>query len=275
MRCGTRLFIEEQKRSAQDHKKSTPIDHKKASTDEKTPFGRYTLPVIVILVTIVICSLLTATCLHTWTGPQEGETSQPVFARDMAAPETNSPPVDSDSDGVPDSVDSCYNPGCSLVNGRGCPADTDGDGLQDCYDDCPNERGDKANRGCPSTQNAVTAIEICAVNYNAGGDDNYNLNGEWVRICNTGNQDITMTGWTLYDNAYLQGQAKDHVFHFPSGFVLRAGESVTIYTGTGMNTPSALYWQRTPGDKQAVWNNDGDCAYLVDSQRKIIDDYCW
>ncbi len=206
---------------------------------------------------------------------EEERVSQPPIAQGMTASEKTSPPIDSDQDGVPDSVDSCYNPGCSHVNARGCPKDTDGDGLQDCYDDCPNERGDKMNRGCPLTQNAVTAIEICIINYNADGDDNYNLNGEWVRICNTGNQDINMSGWALYDDAYVRGQAKDHIFRFPSGFVLRAGKSVTIYTGTGMNSLSALYWQRTPGDKRAIWNNDGDCAYLTDSQGKIMDTYCW
>lgn len=275
MRCGTRLFIEEHKKSAEDHKKVFAVDPEKHSSDNPTS-GKLTFPKLVVLSVILICSLLTVEYLFIRTESlKEERTSLPVVAQDMTASETTPPAIDSDQDGILDSADSCYNPGCSLVNGRGCPIDSDGDGLEDCYDKCPNERGERTNKGCPLTQNAVIAIEICVVNYDAGGNDNYNLNEEWVTICNTGGQDIGMTGWVLYDNAYLQGQARDHIFRFPSGFVLKAGESVTIYTGTGMNTLSALYWQRTPGDKQAIWNNDGDCAFLVDSQGNVRGRYCW
>lgn len=56
---------------------------------------------------------------------------------------------DDDNDGIPNSKDSCYNPGCTVVDSKGCPRDTDGDGTSDCEDSCPTERGDAANKGCP------------------------------------------------------------------------------------------------------------------------------
>lgn len=126
-----------------------------------------------------------------------------------------------------------------------------------------------------TTPKAVILIKICNVNYDAPKDDNYNLNGEWVRICNTGNQDVNMSGWILYDEAYRKGTARDHIFRFPSGFVLRPGSSVTIHTGIGTQTSSELYFGRSAGDYAAIWNNDGDCAYLVDSKGNIVDTYCW
>jgi hypothetical protein len=58
-------------------------------------------------------------------------------------------PPDADADGVPDSQDNCYNPGCSIVDSRGCPEDSDGDGINDCEDDCPYEEGVSSNDGCP------------------------------------------------------------------------------------------------------------------------------
>jgi hypothetical protein len=58
-------------------------------------------------------------------------------------------PQDTDGDGVPDDQDSCYNPGCTIVDSRGCPEDSDSDGTDDCDDDCPYERGDSSNDGCP------------------------------------------------------------------------------------------------------------------------------
>lgn len=71
-----------------------------------------------------------------------------IIERDseQCAPEQE---ADHDQDGIPDNSDSCYNPGCTIVDEHGCPRNTDGDGLPDCYDDCPAEAGEKANNGCP------------------------------------------------------------------------------------------------------------------------------
>jgi outer membrane protein assembly factor BamB len=56
---------------------------------------------------------------------------------------------DSDSDGVPDDEDQCYNPDCTLVDETGCPIDSDGDTIPDCEDECPEEAGIEEKRGCP------------------------------------------------------------------------------------------------------------------------------
>lgn len=117
----------------------------------------------------------------------------------------------------------------------------------------------------------VILIKICSAHYDAPGNDHYNLNEEWIKICNEGNQDVNISRWKLYDLA-------NHVFTFPSGFVLRAGKSVIIYSGKGLNTESRLYWGRKEGEEKgegAIWNNDGDCACLVDDQGDLIDIYCW
>ena len=122
---------------------------------------------------------------------------------------------------------------------------------------------------------AVTLIKICNVNYDALGNDHENPNGEWVEICNMGNQDVDMSGWILYDEAYKKGTARDHVFRFPSGFVLKAGHSVKVYTGIGIQTSTELYFGRPAGDYAAIWNNDGDCAYLQDDKGNVVHEYCW
>ncbi len=56
---------------------------------------------------------------------------------------------DRDGDGVLNSSDQCYNPGCTIVDSQGCPKDTDGDGVVDCDDDCPSEYSTTSD-GCPS-----------------------------------------------------------------------------------------------------------------------------
>ncbi|MGD2248453.1 MAG: hypothetical protein PVF58_08600 [Candidatus Methanofastidiosia archaeon] len=65
------------------------------------------------------------------------------------AAETGISGEDSDSDGVPDTVDRCYNPNCTRVDSQGCPKDTDSDGVNDCDDRCLREAGSSTNNGCP------------------------------------------------------------------------------------------------------------------------------
>lgn len=60
--------------------------------------------------------------------------------------------LDSDGDGVLDSVDACPNTPIGVeVDERGCPLDSDGDGVPDYQDKCPNTpRGTKVDeKGCP------------------------------------------------------------------------------------------------------------------------------
>jgi len=61
-------------------------------------------------------------------------------------------PVDSDKDGVPDYLDECPDtPLGVVVDAKGCPVDTDGDGVPDYRDECPGTpAGVKVDsRGCP------------------------------------------------------------------------------------------------------------------------------
>lgn len=106
---------------------------------------------------------------------------------------------------------------------------------------------------------AMGSTYISAINFDAPGNDHQNLNGEWVRITNSGPDSVTMTGWRLSD------EGNKHVYRFPT-FTLSSGSSVTVYTGSGTNTATALYMRFS----QAVWNNDGDTATLKDTAGNII-----
>ncbi|HTO56437.1 MAG TPA: OmpA family protein [Pseudomonadales bacterium] len=69
-----------------------------------------------------------------------------------APPPAPPPVVDSDGDGVPDSMDQCPNtPHGVKVDSVGCPLDSDGDGVPDYLDKCPNTpKGTKVDAtGCP------------------------------------------------------------------------------------------------------------------------------
>jgi OmpA-OmpF porin, OOP family len=69
-------------------------------------------------------------------------------------------PVDSDHDGVPDTLDRCPGtPGGAAVDAKGCPVDSDGDGVPDYLDTCPGTpAGVKVDgKGCPIAVQASPA----------------------------------------------------------------------------------------------------------------------
>jgi micrococcal nuclease len=102
-------------------------------------------------------------------------------------------------------------------------------------------------------------FSITNFHYDAEGNDNYNLNDEYVTIKNSCDFEIDMTSWIIRDEA-------THVYTLPT-FIFNPKTTFTFYTGTGTDTSTELYWGRTTG---AVWNNDGDTLYLKDSNGNLI-----
>jgi beta-lactamase superfamily II metal-dependent hydrolase len=99
-----------------------------------------------------------------------------------------------------------------------------------------------------STQNVVSINDL-------------NLKEEWIAITNSGKSSVDLSGWWIKDKA-------GNMYTFPS-FSLSASSTVTIYTSEGKDGNTELYWNRP----SAVWNNDGDTAYLYNSNGEIIDSY--
>lgn len=105
----------------------------------------------------------------------------------------------------------------------------------------------------PAPVGKPVIIEV--IHYDAEGDDNANLNGEWVIL--RANQQVTLNGWTLADELGDRGVAS-HIFRFPEGFVLRTSQRVTIFSGCGTNSESQLYWCA----RTQIWDNGEDTAVL-------------
>jgi len=126
----------------------------------------------------------------------------------------------------------------------------------------------KQNEGCLWKSEEVNYIQdkciyITTFHFNAVGNDNYNLNDEYVTFGNKCSYSISMGSWTVKD------ETASHIYSIPS-FAFQSGETFTLYTGTGTNTNSALYWGRTSGDYAAIWNNGGDTLFLRDSNGNLV-----
>lgn len=105
---------------------------------------------------------------------------------------------------------------------------------------------------CPS-ESVVTTEKVII--------ENLDLAGEVVVIRNADSKDIDMTGWKLVS---VEG---NQVYHFPAGFVLKAGATVRIVSGKGAagNPPGQLVWTT-----DYIWNNNGDSAVLYDNQGREV-----
>jgi competence protein ComEC len=103
-------------------------------------------------------------------------------------------------------------------------------------------------------------MKISAARFDAPGDDRQNLNGEWVRISNTGDGVVLMAGWTLSDRA----GADPYIF---PAVVLMPGENVTVCTGSGTMNDTALFM----GRMEPLWGNSGDTAFLRDAGGNLAD----
>ncbi|WP_277542782.1 lamin tail domain-containing protein [Haloarcula laminariae] len=113
-------------------------------------------------------------------------------------------------------------------------------GLWRCVDP------DAADWETPTATTSLSGLALVEVHEDAAGNDNENLNGEYLVFANRGDGDLNLTGWTVTDAA---GRA----YSFRN-YSLAPGERVTLYTGSGTDNRTARYW----GASGAVWNNDGD-----------------
>jgi len=111
----------------------------------------------------------------------------------------------------------------------------------------------------PSPADVKIAPGCCQ--FNAPGNDNDNLNEEYVCFENRGGTAVNMSAWYVKDEYGWK-------YTFPA-FILQPGARVKLHTGSGTNTATDLYWGRTG----AVWNNDGDTVHLYDSEGLLVDSY--
>ena len=96
-----------------------------------------------------------------------------------------------------------------------------------------------------------TPLEVAEINYDAAGNDNENLDDEYVTFRNAGDEPLDVSGWSVADEG-------GHAYTFPEGAVVDPGAEVTLRTGSGTDTEATYYWE----ESGAVWNNDGDTVIV-------------
>jgi hypothetical protein len=101
-------------------------------------------------------------------------------------------------------------------------------------------------------------VVVAQIHEDAAGNDNDNLNDEYVVFENQGSAAADMTGWEVTDEV-----GKTYTF---SSFTLDAGATVTLHTGAGTDTETDVYWDYG----SAVWNNGGDTVSVYDDSGALV-----
>jgi micrococcal nuclease len=134
-------------------------------------------------------------------------------------------------------------------------AQNEGTGLWECATESPPTGTATATADGGSTDGRLAVTTIHA---DAEGNDNENLDDEYVTLENTGDSDLSLSGWTVSDEA-----GKTYTF---GDVTLAPGETVTLHTGSGSDTASDVYW----GRDGAVWNNGGDTVTVRDDSGAVV-----
>ncbi|WP_255197166.1 lamin tail domain-containing protein [Halorarius litoreus] len=130
-----------------------------------------------------------------------------------------------------------------------------GTGLWECATESPPTG--TATGTATSTATPTGALGI-RINADAAGNDNENLNDEYVVLTNREDEAVSLAGWTVEDDA-----GKTYEF---GDVTLDPGASVTLHSGRGDDTASDVYW----GRDSAVWNNGGDTVTVRDADGTVV-----
>ncbi|MDA2978931.1 MAG: lamin tail domain-containing protein, partial [Actinomycetota bacterium] len=110
--------------------------------------------------------------------------------------------------------------------------------------------------GIGPSQNADISVNL---RWDAEGNDQTNINGEWIDIVNRSNSALSLNGWQVRDSALS-------FYEFPPAASVPSNGYLRVHIGEGSDTPTKLYW----GLSDPLFDNSvGDGAFLLDPDGDI------
>jgi hypothetical protein len=106
---------------------------------------------------------------------------------------------------------------------------------------------------------AAAPVRIAKIHYAQSGT---NLNTEYIVFKNTTSSGVQMKGWEI-----ISAPSSDNQHYFFPRTKVPAGGSVTLYTGSGINSAGRRYW----GSTTPRWDNSGDKAILKNAAGGTVD----
>lgn len=100
-----------------------------------------------------------------------------------------------------------------------------------------------------------TDLIVDEIRENPSGRDDRHLDREYVTFKNDGEETLDLSHWSVEDEA-------GNAFTFPEDTVLKAGERITLHSGSGEPSASDVYW----GGDRPRWRNAGDTVLVRDAE---------
>ena len=119
------------------------------------------------------------------------------------------------------------------------------------------------NLGVWQHDDSKFCFAIFYLHYNAAGNDNNNLNDEFVKFRNACKHTISLNNWVLRDRV-------NKTYTFPD-IELAGKELLTLHTGSGQDNETDIYWN----NNRAIWNNNGDSLKAWNSDGELMLDYTY
>ena len=102
-------------------------------------------------------------------------------------------------------------------------------------------------------------MKIAKIHYAQSGT---NLNTEYIVFKNKTSHAVRMKGWEV-----ISAPSSDNQHYFFPRTRIKAGHTLTLYTGSGTNGPGKRYW----GSTTPRWDNSGDKAILKNASGGVVD----
>lgn len=121
-----------------------------------------------------------------------------------------------------------------------------------------------ANRGVWSTDRYKGDLHITSFHANADGDDNTNINGEYLRVCNVSSRPVDLNGYTIRD---ISGRS----WTFPQ-MIIPVGHTVKVHSGRGTHQSDPTeQLEIYLGSTRPIWSNTRDRATIYDRYGQVVD----
>jgi hypothetical protein len=103
--------------------------------------------------------------------------------------------------------------------------------------------------------------------YNAPGNDNFNVNGEHIQFKNTSGHRLHINNWNLIDN-------DKHNYYFPN-VTLKKNQTITVYSGKGEDDLIGKHKKVYMNRHYAIWNNDFDVLSIYNRGGGLVMRYAY
>jgi len=125
-------------------------------------------------------------------------------------------------------------------------------------------KAQSSSKGIWSLSRYNSNLHMTSFHANSPGNDNNNINGEYLRVCNTTSKTLNIEGYSITD---IQGNR----WEFPN-MDIPPGHTFKVISGIG-------YHQKDPtkqlevylGSYRPIWNNEHDHATIYDTKGKPQD----